>query len=359
MDTFTFTVASGQVSVLFYPELTVPTLPPSGGIYVADSNTERLLRAAAGFNPAAPLVVIESGEAHKTLENVERILIRALEAGLARDSLFVGFGGGVITDMTAFAASLYMRGAKVELVPTTLLAMADAAIGGKTGVDFGNYKNCVGTFYPAQKVHISIAALKGLEEREYRSGLAEVFKTALLYAPKLFQILAERKDEVMARDSELLLEIVKRCVQAKAHVVERDLRESGERMYLNLGHTFGHALESAAGFGAVTHGDAVAWGIARALALGARLGVTDSGYVADVIPVLESYGWSSAPVHPALAAKIASGELSHDSAANLLLQAMKNDKKKKGGAVRFVIQREINSTLVSEAPDADVLAVLQ
>jgi 3-dehydroquinate synthase len=186
-----------------------------------------------------------------------------------------------------------------------------------------------------------------------------VFKTALLYAPKLFQILAERKDEVMARDSELLLEIVKRCVQAKAHVVERDLRESGERMYLNLGHTFGHALESAAGFGAVTHGDAVAWGIARALALGARLGVTDSGYVADVIPVLESYGWSSAPVHPALAAKIASGELSHDSAANLLLQAMKNDKKKKGGAVRFVIQREINSTLVSEAPDADVLAVLQ
>ena len=183
-----------------------------------------------------------------------------------------------------------MRGAQLELVPTTLLAMADAAIGGKTGVDFGNYKNCIGTFYPAQKIHIAVSALEALPESEFRSGLAEVFKTALLYAPKLFQIMAEKRDAVLSRDGELLLEVVKRCVQAKAHVVERDLRESGERMYLNLGHTFGHALESVAGFGEVSHGDAVAWGIARALELGKRLGITDPGYIADVIPVLESYG---------------------------------------------------------------------
>lgn len=358
MDTFNFTVSTGPVSVLFYPELTVPLLPLSGGIYVADANTAPLLRASAGFEPAAPLVVIEPGEDNKTMASIEKILHCALEAGLARDSLFVGFGGGVITDMTAFAASLYMRGAKLELVPTTLLAMADAAIGGKTGIDFGNYKNCVGTFYPAQKIHIAIDSLKTLSDREYRSGLAEVLKTALLYAPKLYQIMAEKRDDVMARNGDLLLEIVKRCVQAKAHVVERDLRETGERMYLNLGHTFGHALESVAGLGDIPHGDAVAWGIARAFALGVRLGITDESYVKDVLPVLESYGWSTAPIHPAIAKRVSAGAISADDAPALLLKAMKNDKKKKGGAVRFVLQRELNSTLVSEASDADVLAVL-
>lgn len=358
MDTFTFTVATGPVSVLFHPELTVPALPPAGGIYVADTNTVPLLKKAAGFDPKAPIVIIEAGEANKSLRAIETILETALAAGLARDSLFVGFGGGVVTDMTAFAASLYMRGAQLELVPTTLLAMADAAIGGKTGVDFGNYKNCVGSFYPAQKIHIAVSALETLPESEYRSGLAEVFKTALLYAPKLFQIMAEKRDVILARDGELLLEVVKRCVQAKAHVVERDLRESGERMYLNLGHTFGHALESVAGFGEVSHGDAVAWGIARALELGKRLGITDPDYIADVIPVLESYGWCAAPVHPALAKKIDAGSMTDDEAARSLLAAMKNDKKKKAGAIRFILQREINSTLVTEAPDADVLAVL-
>lgn len=358
MDIFNFTVSTGTVSVLFHPELTVPLLPPSLGIYVADSNTAPLLEKAAGFNPAAPLVVIKAGEEEKTLANIERILAAALAAGLARDSLFVGFGGGVITDMTAFAASLYMRGAAVELVPTTLLAMADAAIGGKTGIDFGNYKNCVGTFYPAQKIHIAVPVLASLSDAEFRSGLAEVFKTALLYAPKLFQILAERRDEVLARDQQLLAEIVKRCVQAKARVVERDLRETGERMYLNLGHTFGHALESVAGFGNITHGEAVAWGIARALELGRRLSLTDAEYIADVIPVLESYGWSSAPVHPVIASRMTAGNTSPDENAKALLATMKNDKKKKGGNIRFVLQREINSTLVSEVPDADVLAVL-
>jgi 3-dehydroquinate synthase len=358
MDIFSFTVSTGPVSVIFHPELTVPPLPASGGIYVADSNTVTLLRTASGFDPAAPLVVIPAGEANKNLSAIERILDAALTAGLARDSLFVGFGGGVITDMTAFAASLYMRGAGVELVPTTLLAMADAAIGGKTGVDFGNFKNSVGTFYPASKIHISVQALASLSEAEFRSGLAEVIKTALLYAPKLFQILTEKRDAILARDEELLLEIVKRCVQAKAHVVERDLRESGERMYLNLGHTFGHALESVAGFGAVTHGDAVAWGIARALALGMRLGVTDPEYADSVLPVLASYGWSVEAVHPALADRVKRGEINRDSIPETLLGAMKNDKKKKSGEVRFILQREINSTLATAVSDGDVLAVL-
>ncbi len=353
MDTFSYAIPDGNASVVFDRELSVPALPPTGGIYVADTNTISLLEASRGFAAGSPTVVLPAGESSKTLSSVELILSEALKAGLARDSLFVGFGGGVITDMTAFAASLYMRGARLELVPTTLLAMADAAIGGKTGVDFGNYKNCVGTFYPASSIRVSIAALGSLPEREFRSGLAEVLKTALLYAPKLYQIMQERRDDVLRRDGELLLEMVKRCVQAKARVVERDLKESGERMYLNLGHTFAHALESVAGFGVVSHGEAVAWGIARALELGCVLGVTDREYRDDVRATLASYGWPTDAVHPALAT---AG--SPENTARSLLGAMKTDKKKRGGAVRFVLQREINSTFVTEVPDEAVLGVL-
>lgn len=349
MDTFTFSVQTGEVSVLFHPEGTLPPLGQSGGIYVADANTERLLRSSKGFDSRIPLIVLDSGEAHKNMESIEKILTAALEAGLARDSVFVGFGGGVVTDMTAFAASIYMRGARLELVPTTLLAMVDASVGGKTGIDFENAKNCVGTFYPASSIHVSVSYLESLPDAEFRSGLAEVVKTALLYAPKLHQILVERKDAILARDPSLMLEIVKRCVQAKARVVERDLRESGERMYLNLGHTFGHALESVAGFGTVSHGDAVAWGISRALDLGCRLGFTDPAYRDEVFPLLESYGWSTAPVHPALTGR---------DAARDLLSAMKNDKKKKDGEIRFILQREMNSTFAERVADAEVLAVL-
>lgn len=349
MDSFTFSVQTGDVTVSFYPQGTVSSFGPAGGIYVTDTNTEPLLRNSTGFNPSAPLVILESGESHKDLSSIEKILDAALSAGLARDSLFIGVGGGVITDMTAFAASLYMRGAKLELIPTTLLAMVDAAIGGKTGIDYGNAKNCVGTFYPASSINVSVSYLKTLPEAEFRSGLAEVVKTGLLFAPKLFQIMQERRDEILARDPVLLLEIIKRCVQAKARVVERDLRESGERMFLNLGHTFGHALESVAGLGVVSHGDAVAWGIARALELGIRLNITDPEYRDEVIPVLEAYGWCVASEHPALAGK---------KAAQRLLDAMKNDKKKKAGAVRFILQREMNSTLAETVADSDVLAVL-
>jgi 3-dehydroquinate synthase len=353
MDTFSFSIPDGTCSVVFYPELTVPSLPPSGGLYVVDTNTASLLRRALNGAEAANTVVIEAGEANKTLASVERILSRALELGLARDSLFVGVGGGVITDMTAFAASLYMRGARLELVPTTLLAMADAAVGGKTGVDYGNSKNCVGTFYPASSIHVCPSVLASLSEAEYRSGLAEVVKTALLYAPKLYEILKNRSDEVLSRNESLMLEVVKRCVQAKARVVERDLRESGERMYLNLGHTFAHALESVAGFGTVTHGEAVAWGIARAHALGERLGVTDGEFARDTRETLSAYGWCVEPIHPSIKDRFEATE-----GARLLLEAMKSDKKKKGGAVRFILQREMNSTFASVVEDADVLGIL-
>ncbi len=353
MENFTIPVPGFPVMVSFYENTTVPALDGGNGIYIADTNTAPLLEKADGFNPECPLVVLEAGETAKTLRSIELILKTALEAALGRDGLFVGFGGGVITDMTAFAASLYMRGARCELVPTTLLAMADAAIGGKTGVDFENYKNCVGTFYPAQHIHIAPSVLSTLPETEYRSGLAEVVKTAMLYDPGLLALLEQKSAEILRVESGYRYEMVSRCARAKAGVVERDLRESGERMFLNLGHTFGHALESVAGFGTISHGEAVAWGIGRALELGLHLGITDAAYAERIRHILAAYGWPVEAMHPLLAGRDSS------ETALKLLAAMKNDKKKKGGVVRFVLQRSLNDTLVTEVPDTDVLEILR
>lgn len=347
MDIYTYSVAGSDHAIRFHDTPTLPVFDSAGGLYIADSNTAGLISSCINYDPSRPLVVIPAGEANKKMSFIEQILSVALDSGLARDSLFVGFGGGVICDMAAFAASLYMRGCRLELMPTTLLAMCDAAIGGKTGIDFKNYKNCVGTFYPAATVHIAPLLLDTLGDAEYRSGLAEVFKTAMLYAPKLYQIMTDQIPEVLSRDKEIVQTMVRRCVQAKAKVVERDLKESGERMFLNLGHTFGHALESVAGFGTLSHGEAVAWGLGRAMALGTRLGLTDPEYASEVLSILPRYGWVNSAVHPACTAQ-----------PEILLAAMKNDKKKRAGRVRFVLQREINSTLVQEVADEDVLAVL-
>ena len=214
---------------------------------------------------ADTLLVLEPGEGHKTIENVLAIVRTSLDCGLQRSSTFVGIGGGVICDMTAFAASIFKRGARLELVPTTLLAMVDAAVGGKTGCDFDSYKNMIGTFYPASRIHILGDFLQSLPESEYRSGLAETLKTALLYAPKLFSILQNQREQVMGRDPELVRQIIRRCVIAKASIVEKDLTETGLRMQLNLGHTFGHAIEKCADF-TVPHGFGVGIGMAIAAA---------------------------------------------------------------------------------------------
>jgi len=156
--------------------------------------------------------------------------------------------------------------------------MVDAAIGGKTGVNFGAFKNLVGTFYPAREIRICLDFLVTLPEAEYRSGLAEVIKAAMLGDARLFELLESEPDAVRNRDPSVTEELVRRAVSVKAVHVREDLTEQGIRSHLNLGHTFAHALESVAGFGAVAHGDAVAWGIVQALRLGSALGITDPDY---------------------------------------------------------------------------------
>ena len=300
------------------------------------------------------LLILGSGEPFKTIESVLAICKAAIDSNAKRSAVFTGIGGGVITDMTAFAASIFKRGATCELVPTTLLSMVDAAIGGKTGCDFDSYKNMIGSFFPAQKIHIIPSFIQSLPENEYRSGMAEVVKTALLYSKELFEKLASKPEILQNRKDPLVEEMIKICVNAKAAVVEQDLTEKNIRMQLNLGHTFGHALETRAGLGKVSHGDAVAWGMARAAELSKKIGLCTENYVQTVKSALSSFGWETQPMHSSLNGKFASEK----EAALSLFEAMKKDKKNASNKVRFVLQEDVGETVITEVDEKDVLSVL-
>ena len=301
------------------------------------------------------LVVLGAGEPFKTIGSVLSVVKAALDHNAQRSAVFVGIGGGVVTDMTAFAASIFKRGARCELVPTTLLSMVDAAVGGKTGCDFDTYKNMIGSFFPAQKVHVCPAFIGSLPFREYRSGMAEVVKTALLYSPGLFGKLEGCPQILEDRSHPLVGEAIRVCVGAKAGVVEQDLTEKGIRMQLNLGHTFAHALETKAGLGVVTHGDAVAWGMARAAALSRAVGLCSDEYVRRVGKCLSSFGWETGPVHSALAEQCGKGA----DVARILFDAMKKDKKNSSSNVRFVLQEDVGKTVVAEVDESTVCSVLR
>jgi 3-dehydroquinate synthase len=221
--------------------------------------------------------------------------------------------------------------------------MVDAAIGGKTGINFGGYKNMVGTFYPAHEVRICTGVLETLSDHEYKSGLAEVIKSALLGDRALLDTLETRRESVLARDPQVVREAVWACVNVKSDVVEQDLRESGVRAHLNLGHTFGHALESVGGLGSYSHGEAVAWGMAQAMELGVRTGLTDSAYARRVKNVLEAYEYRIEAI-PELAEAIRS--------------AMNKDKKRQGNEVRFVLQRNLEETVVTSVDESTLMDVL-
>lgn len=300
------------------------------------------------------LLILGSGEPFKTIESVLAICKAAIDSNAKRSAVFTGIGGGVITDMTTFAASIFKRGATCELVPTTLLSMVDAAIGGKTGCDFDSYKNMIGSFFPAQKIHIIPSFIQSLPENEYRSGMAEVVKTALLYSKELFEKLASKPEILQNRKDPLVEEMIKICVNAKAAVVEQDLTEKNIRMQLNLGHTFGHALETRAGLGKVSHGDAVAWGMARAAELSKKIGLCTENYVQTVKSALSSFGWETQPMHSSLNGKFASEK----EAALSLFEAMKKDKKNASNKVRFVLQEDVGETVITEVDEKDVLSVL-
>lgn len=306
-----------------------------------DTNTRKLFPD----NISVDEFVLKPGELRKNWDSVEAIISKAVETGAARDSLFVGAGGGVICDMAAFAGSVYMRGVEVVLIPTTLLAMADAALGGKTGIDFLGFKNMIGTFFPAKEVRICIDLLDTLPDREYMSGLAEIIKHGLLRDKEILNILKDNYKDVLARDHGILNELVERSIKVKAWYVEQDAVESGIRAHLNLGHTFGHALESVSNFKGFSHGEAVMWGIIKALRTGVLMGVTDPDWLDEVLSLAQKYSYNlETPV---------------DIDTGAIIDALKKDKKKKGSTVQFVLQKEQGITFLSPVEDNLLIEVLK
>lgn len=296
------------------------------------------------------LLILGSGEPYKTIESVLTIIKQAIDSGFTRNDLFVGIGGGVICDITAFAASLFKRGAAVQLVPTTLLAMVDASIGGKTGCDFDNYKNMIGTFFPAQKLYYFPDFVKTLPENQYRSGLAEALKTAILFNEELFEQFEKESEKIKNRDSQVLNNIIHECVKAKASVVEKDFTEKNIRATLNLGHTFAHAFESIMGLGAITHGEAVAWGIGRAIYLSFKKEYCMEATYNRIINILNLYGWDTEPI-PSIIRGGGIGER--------FLSVMHKDKKNINDKVRLIIPRGINDIVIEEVDDKEILSVLK
>ena len=268
--------------------------------------------------------VMKPGEKSKILRTLVQLWNVALEGGADRSSVFVGLGGGVVTDVTGFAAATWMRGVRWLALPTTLLAMVDASVGGKTGVDLRSAKNAVGAFWQPAAVVCDIDTLQTEPRRGFVSALAEVVKTALIGDPGLFELLERDPKQVLARDPALLEQVVRRCVAVKARVVGLDEREGGLRAVLNLGHTVGHALEAHSDF-ELTHGEAVSLGLVAACRIGESVGGTPAGLSTRVTTLLSRLG---------LPTDLGSRDLAGASAL------IGHDKKRAGNKVRFVVVRQ-------------------
>ena len=273
-------------------------LEPFAGkrLIVTDTNVApHHLETALQDCDASSSVVLPAGEQHKTTDAMVEVVRAAANAGLDRGSVIIALGGGVIGDVAGLAAALFMRGIAFVNLPTTLLSMVDASIGGKTGVDLPEGKNLLGAFHQPRAVISDVAMLDSLPEAEWRHGMAEVIKTAIIGDAPLLDLLEQHTLDSIRHDHGLAVQIVQRCAEVKAGVVMRDVFESGERMQLNAGHTVGHALEAASSFN-LAHGAAVAIGLVQEARLAELVGqpVAD-GFVARLTAVCKRYGLPTVP----------------------------------------------------------------
>jgi 3-dehydroquinate synthase len=285
--------------------------------------------------------IMPDGERYKTLETWGAMFDTFLSVKFERSGVLIALGGGVVGDVTGFAAATMLRGVNYVQAPTTLLAMVDSSVGGKTAVDHAAGKNLIGAFYQPRLVFIDTAFLTTLPEREYLSGYAELFKNAFIGGPDMFDFVARNHDALLKHDTALLLEAIKRSIEIKAAVVSRDEHEtSGERMQLNFGHTFAHALEKYFGFEKLLHGEAVWWGMSCAVELGKLLKLIPN---ADI------------PAYDALYRKLLRPELPSIPSIDDLYNAMFFDKKVSGGQIKFVVPVEKGRSVVKTGVTEDTV----
>jgi 3-dehydroquinate synthase len=309
---------------------------PQRPVLLITNVTVAPLYAATVAQALAPRPVVEvdlpDGESHKTLDTVSRALDVLVANRFARDAGIVALGGGVVGDIAGFVAACYQRGIAFVQVPTTLLAQVDSSVGGKTGVNHPGGKNLIGAFHQPIAVLADTDTLKTLPDRELRAGLAEVIKYGLIRDAAFFSWLEQNVDSLLARDPTALAHAIRRSCEIKAEIVARDEREQAERALLNLGHTFGHAIEAATEYKSWLHGEAVATGMLLAADMSARLGQVSSGDLKRVRALLERVGL---PTHAA------------GLTAPQLRDYMRIDKKVAGGRIRLVLLRGIGAAELS------------
>jgi 3-dehydroquinate synthase len=287
--------------------------------------------------------LLPAGEMSKSFAEYERLITECLQQGLDRKSVILAFGGGVTGDIAGFTAATYMRGIPFIQIPTTLLAH-DSSVGGKTGINHPGAKNMVGAFHPPHGVIYDPEMLRSLPPEEWRSGYAEVVKHALISDKPFLNWLMENVKDLSLLQGERLKELLKKSIQVKADVVQKDERESGIRAYLNFGHTLGHALESYAGYGKLTHGEAVASGMIFAVRL-SRAELNAALPENELRKYLASLGYRL--------------DLEKEAEAVKLIQLMKKDKKTAGGRINFVLLEEVGRPVLKRAAEETLLHLLE
>lgn len=287
---------------------------------------------SAGFTPVT--VLIPDGEKFKSLGSMEHIYRELLTARLDRRSALVALGGGVIGDITGFAASTYMRGIDFVQVPTTLLAQVDSSVGGKTGVNHPLGKNMIGAFWQPRLVWIDLDTLRTLPRRELLAGLAEVIKYGVIWDAGLFRFLEKHRDRILGLDRPALAHIIRRSCQIKAEVVSQDERESGLRAILNFGHTVGHAVETVTGYRKFLHGEAVAIGMYQEALIARQMGLISAAEAERIRGLIEAYGLPAA--------------MPKGLSCGPVFDAMQLDKKAVAGSLRIVLPKEIGRVKIAK-----------
>ncbi len=300
---------------------------------------DSLLEALEGID--IDVIEIPDGEQHKNLTQFENIITRLLESNASRDTTLIALGGGVIGDLTGFVAASFQRGMPFVQVPTTLLSQVDSSVGGKTAVNHPLGKNMIGAFYQPKVVVIDSASLNTLPDNEFAAGMAEVIKYGIIYDAEFFDWLESNVDALLQKSPEHLNYTIEKCCQIKADIVAQDERENGIRALLNLGHTFGHAIEAEMGYGNWLHGEAVSAGMVLACQTAVKIGWMDESELTRVTQLLTAF---SLPVT----------QPEHMDCATFM-KHMQHDKKVKSGKIRFIIPKGIGHAVVTQDIDESML----
>lgn len=318
-------------------ELLSQLLPERRVVVITDANIDRL------YHPLLQKYehfMIGTGETVKTVHTAASLYRRFIEAGVDRSCFVLGIGGGIVTDVAGFVASTYMRGLEFGFVSTSLLGQVDASIGGKNGVNVDGFKNMVGTFTQPRFVICDTKMLSTLPEREFRAGLAEVIKAAIIADPELFGLLERTSPDALRKDVALLSQVVRAAVKIKTGIVARDEKEKGERRKLNLGHTVGHAIEKC--HHECNHGEAVATGIAVITRTAERCGLLREEEARRIEALIERYGFESTTT----------------VTARRIINAITKDKKGDGEYIRLVLPVGIGSCIIKNIPKTELTKYL-